>query len=939
MSLTEFFEEHATYQESNYYSHVSMELQKRYLFEHDKMEEMWKIYSDSVFLGEDAYYQERMLDCTTLRGDFDMKIKKEDAKKYKLTLDKHFYTQEDVQSLIKMFIAAIQKTVLNVKPEQLVCFVLEKSKPSETDTHIKSGFHIEFPFLLLSKEDLSVVIYPKLVTLYEEYDVFMRFGENYSKVFFDSHILSNPWLMYGSKKSTSGEPYRVTQIYDATINTLTLEKVLETHKLLDVNEQEIKIDNDPEYYLPRILSSMYLGKKHYICRAKSSDLTLAKSTFKKLKQPEKDSQKIQPTTPEERIKEARELMPFLSETRADDYHIWMKIGWILFNIGEASQDALQIWIDFSKRTTKGNFSETKCIFEWAKMKLDPEGLTLGTLRYHAREDSPEEYAKYCRTRSKNIILQSIEKNGTLTPTIAAQALWQHYKSDFVYTHSKEWYYYKDHRWNVTPDGIELRKKISDLISPIQEKIASIRSEIRNIDEKIRDQDEQQEDPEEQEDKRYSDKDKQNLDKLRMLLVKEKNSLEDTSKKDKILKECRELFLDVDFSGKLDSNVNLLGFTNGVLDLKEATFRDGRPDDYLGMSTGYDFRVVEDNAPEMTQVDDYLLRVFPDPDIREYFLDQTCLLLRGGNLLKKVTIFSGARGNNSKSISIELIQNVLGDYAIELPTTVLTQKAAQSSAATPEIMRTKGRRFCVIQEPGPRDSINMGMLKLLSGNDKVSGRELYKGQSEFRPQFKMSIICNRLPSVQVDDSATWSRLRVIPFESCFIEQKNCAPTFEEQLRRKEFPIDPLFSTKLPGMKYAFIYKLYIRFLEAQRLGFPIREPEKVICETRKYRSANDVYANFMGDQLITDPEAPGLLLNELYEQFKGWFKSNYANSYIPPKHEMKEYLSNRYQKFFIINRLIGFRHREEADDEADMNMEYEKIMKERGELRQARMSEV
>jgi P4 family phage/plasmid primase-like protien len=420
-----------------------------------------------------------------------------------------------------------------------------------------------------------------------------------------------------------------------------------------------------------------------------------------------------------------------------------------------------------------------------------------------------------------------------------------------------------------------------------------------------------------------------------LLIKEKNTLEDTTKKDKIIKECRELFLDIEFDAKLDSSPNLVGFTNGVLDLKEGCFREGRPDDFLSMSTGYDFRVVEDSSPEMEEVDEYLLKVFPDQAIREYFLDQACILLKGGNIQKKVSILSGSLGNNSKSICIELIQNALGNYAIELPTTVLTQKAAQSSQATPEIMRTKGRRLAICQEPGPQDSINMGMLKLLSGNDKISGRDLYKGQTEFRPQFKLYIICNRLPRVQVDDQATWNRLRVIPFESCFINPKDCAPSFEEQLRRKEFPVDPLFCTRLPNMKYAFMYKLYKRYLEAEKKGFPVNEPEKVICETKKYRSANDIYANFLSDQLISDPESNGLMLNDMYDQFKVWFKSNYSTQYIPPKHDMKEYLTTRYSRYFIVNRLIGFRYRNEQDDEELMNAEFERIQQERTEIREAR----
>jgi hypothetical protein len=95
-----------------------------------------------------------------------------------------------------------------------------------------------------------------------------------------------------------------------------------------------------------------------------------------------------------------------------------------------------------------------------------------------------------------------------------------------------------------------------------------------------------------------------------------------------------------------------------------------------------------------------------------------------------------------------------------------------------------------------------------------------------------------------------------------------------------------------------------------------EPEKVLMATRKYRSANDVFMNFLSDQLIEDPESLGVMLPDLYEQFKTWFKSNYSGKFVSPRHELKDYLANRYRKHFVINRLVGFRYRTEEDDEAE-----------------------
>ena len=45
-------------------------------------------------------------------------------------------------------------------------------------------------------------------------------------------------------------------------------------------------------------------------------------------------------------------------------------------------------------------------------------------------------------------------------------------------------------------------------------------------------------------------------------------LKTTSFKENIMKECKELFFDKEFIKKLDNNPYLIGFTNGIYDLKK-----------------------------------------------------------------------------------------------------------------------------------------------------------------------------------------------------------------------------------------------------------------------------------------------------------------------------------------------------------------------------------
>jgi phage/plasmid-associated DNA primase len=61
-----------------------------------------------------------------------------------------------------------------------------------------------------------------------------------------------------------------------------------------------------------------------------------------------------------------------------------------------------------------------------------------------------------------------------------------------------------------------------------------------------------------------------------------DSLKDCGTKDKILKECAELFYHENFEQTLDEKTHLIGFNNGIFDLNKNQFREGRPEDPVSM---------------------------------------------------------------------------------------------------------------------------------------------------------------------------------------------------------------------------------------------------------------------------------------------------------------------------------------------------------------------
>jgi P4 family phage/plasmid primase-like protien len=447
-----------------------------------------------------------------------------------------------------------------------------------------------------------------------------------------------------------------------------------------------------------------------------------------------------------------------------------------------------------------------------------------------------------------------------------------------------------------------------------EEIKKIREKITDVENERRDKEENNEDPGDDE-KKIKEHDKQ-----RSMLMKEKNKLEDTPFKDKILKECKDLFLDQHFLEKTNTNMALLGFKNGVLDLDMMEFREGRPTDYITLTTDYEYREVGDRDEEMRLIDDYLLRVFPNEELRNYFLDHVCSCLRGGNVNKKVVVWSGV-GDNSKSIAEDLVKKAFGEYFYVFPTPLLTGKRTQSSAASPELMKSAGTRFAVIQEPSEKEEFNIGMLKELSGNDMIYVRGLYKDSSKMLPQFKLVVICNKLPRVPCDDQATWNRIRVLDYESRFVNEADCPPTFEEQLRKKIFPKVLGFSFT-EKMVQAFMSKLFRRYADIVRRGYVQKEPEQITKATKMYRVKNDIFMNFINDKIKDDPES-SLTVTDLYGTFKDWYKVSYASYNCPSsKTEIKEYFEKYYKNRFHVNRVLGIRYLTEEDEDIIVNLNRE-----------------
>ena len=849
------------YMDGTYHTHVSMlKPLGKFFLGRRKQEEFWDIYSDRIGKNPDALLgvAETAQNELPVIVDIDLKIKDEG----KIEYGEHLYSKKQLNQVVEVYQSVLRNIIDECTDKNLMCVVLEKPLyylPVGDSTYAKNGFHLHFPDMFVTRQNMAVHIIPRVQKVLKELDVFGNLGIEDSGSVVDDAVTRNAWLVYGSRKSEEMDPYRVTNIISSDGKEMDLEQAFEDYELLDHLERPINIKGRVKEFLPRILSIFHGGRP--IMEVKEGLACPLKATLKSREK--KKSNKLPKhleISVAESLKISARLLPMLQDFRAEKYNEWMQVGWILNNIGKSSTQALEQWIKFSARCDD-KFDESTCVYQWEKMVQ--RDLTLGTLRHLAKLDSPEEYAKFKNESVQYHARESL--NGSHWDV--AMALHAMYCEEFVCASvpGKVWFQFRNHRWEEIEEGIFLRQRISDtIVGQYSEMIGDISKKLTS-----------------------SDKAETAMHNVRIKqLSKLICNLKSAPYKNNVMKEAMEVFYDRRFKAKLDQNPYLIGFKNGVYDLKRNTFRRGYPEDFVSKCMPIDYKDYDESSQAVQDVKEFLHKIFPDSSIRTYFLDTYSDIFVGGNSQKKVYIWTG-EGDNGKSVMQNLFEMMLGELSIKFNTQYFTGKKVASGAANPELARAAPPvRMATMDEPNGDEQLNNGELKKLSGGDKYWARDLFergKNTREITPMFTITLICNGLPKLRSSDKATWNRLRVIPFESTFVEPgAPCPVTFEGQLLEKRFPMDRTFGSKLPDMVGAFAWYL----LEWRKRVTVRIEPDKVKEATAMYRRQNDLYRQFI-EECIVDADVT-ISLQELYSYFKDWFKEGWPNMSLPIKNQVKEY---------------------------------------------------
>jgi phage/plasmid-associated DNA primase len=871
------------YTDGIYHTHVSLiQPHGKYQFNRQTLEEFWKNYCDLI---ESKTFNlgvaEKPQQHVPVLVDIDLKM---DVEKFE---DDKLYTLEQVKQIIKAYHTVLRSIIEDLQDSNLTCVLLEKpayKTSANGKTFVKNGFHLHFPEIFFDKVDQEVHLIPRTKTIVKEEMVFANLGIEDSGEVIDKSCCSVPWLLYGSKKEEGANPYKISKIFNSSLTEISIDDAFKHYLIYDNHGRAISMKNRISYFIPRILSILPYGRD--VKEIKNGLIPPLKTKPTKVKE-QKVYDKL---TTQENLKMAKRLLPLLADYRADHYIEWMTIGWVLYNISDGSEEGFALWLDFSARCTD-KFDEAKCIYEWDRItKTD---MTIGTLKYYASIDSPEKYKEFKKENSDKLIQDSLAGSHN----DIAKILYAEYGNEFVCASisGRVWYQFVSHRWELIEGGVYLREKISSVIVNMFKEGAKKMYDTENTKD-----------------------DEQLMSKVKQV-TKIIQNLKNASFKDNIMKEACEVFYDKRFKDKLDTNPFLIAFKNGIYDLKEDVFRSGRPEDFISKSMPINFKQFAEDDKKVQEIYSFLEKIFPDKSVRTYFQDTASEIFMGGNHRKIFQMWTGD-GDNGKSITQMFFELMLGNsLSIKIPTTIVTSKKPISGSAWPELARAGGSvRAAWIEEIDDSEEIYTGIVKHLTGNDSFMARDLFekgKDTKEIKPMFKLFFICNKPPKfVGGGDKATWNRARVVPFESTFCRENDPAPdTYEEQLRQKRFPMDKDFAAKIPDLVEAFAWVL----LQHRTKPKMMIDPEKVRTATNEYRQRNDIYRQFIEENIIEDAQAE-LTLLELYTHFKDWFKDSLPNHRVAVKNDVKQYFVRIWGDPDLGCKWSGYKIRTLEDDIKDGN---------------------
>ena len=887
----------------------------KYSIPETKMDEFYQLYYDKVFVKKEVEY---LTEVQWKKGGEEDKNKKSGPIlidldfRYAEEISKRQHTNEHVFDIVTMYMDEIKNMCMIKDGEQIDVYVLHKDHINKCGSKgiVKDGIHIVITLGMdhIFQQLLRKRILEKIDSVLSVLDV----KNSYENVIDDGIPKGHTnWQLFGSRKP-GHEQYKLTHHYIFTY---------------EENEDGYDIDEDGDinpsleilkHICARNNSHKHLSLRNYIKeeyenmnkqRTKKYNIRLQQRTGEnnnissiRSKDDLETQFNIWYETLDEcdyAIKETYKYTMILPESYYNDRNKWIRVGWALHH---CSPELFLGWMMFSVQWNEFNYLDIPELHEqWRSFQQN--GITERSIMYWARQENEEGYKKI---RSDTIDYMMEQSVNSCTEWDVANVLYHYYKDTFRCgsLKRKEWYMFRKHRWEENEGGNSIRYKMSNTLSRLYTKKSGEYGKM-SIDQELSAEE--------------SDRLKTIGRNLSTIAV----NLRHTQYKQNVMREAMEIFYENDsqFMQKLNLNPYLVAFTNGVYDfsMNPPVFRPGRPDDYISMSTNIKYVPFSkrhgDKREEQQQIkreiEEFMAQLFPKPELRKYMWDHLASVLIGENKPQTFNIYNGC-GRNGKSGLVDLMRMCLGDYFGVVPTSLVTEKRGGVGSLTPEIAQLQGKRYAVMQEPSRGDSLNDGVMKMLTGQDPIQANPKYKDPITFIPQFKLVVCTNNLFDIKSQDDGTWRRIRLCEFISKFVVDPHENPDHHE------FMIDYEIEHKFKRWRELFMSMLVDITIKNQG---NVKDCKLVLSASNAYRQDQDSILTWAKEriakrtEILDDMKAKKykLTITEVWQDYLCWVRENTGSKTNTKRKELQSFMLKYFGKDWSREYII------QIDDDDDENM--------------------
>jgi hypothetical protein len=218
--------------------------------------------------------------------------------------------------------------------------------------------------------------------------------------------------------------------------------------------------------------------------------------------------------------------------------------------------------------------------------------------------------------------------------------------------------------------------------------------------------------------------------------------------------------------------------------------------------------------------------------------------------------------------------------------LITQKRQGIGSSCSEVAQLMGVRYAVMQEPSKGDKINEGVMKELTGGDKLQARQLFKESITFPVLFKLVMCANDLPDIKSNDDGTWRRIRVCPYKSLFCEN----PVHDDVYKPYQFVVDKNIHKKFKKWRTVFLAMLVERAYKTQ--GHNNHDDCEIVLQaSNEYRGQQDLFAEFIKANIVRD-EKGQVKQSDIQDVFISWWKRSHNAAEKPPTKDLFTYMARK-----------------------------------------------